>query len=81
MIAAIVGLSIVAFIVIIIAVASGVDIGAGVWPAVYVFPGIGLPVGFVMIIVLLIISTRRRSREAAAAQAEANPGTAAKPKK
>jgi Zn-dependent protease with chaperone function len=64
MIAAIIGLSILAFIVDIIALAAGVDTGKAPWTVVWLFPGLGLPVGFVLIIVLLIVSARRRSREA-----------------
>jgi uncharacterized membrane protein len=82
MIAAIVGLSILAFLSIIIGTAVGLDQAAftsGIWPAVYVLPEIGLPIGFVLIIVLLILSARRRAREARAAeeQAEAQAQAAA----
>jgi uncharacterized membrane protein len=78
MIAAIIGLSIVSIIVIIVASAVGVrDVSSGLWPVIYIFPDIGLPIGFVLIIVLLIISARRRSREAreeaAAAELAARP--------
>ena len=70
MIAGIVGLSIVAFLTVIIATASGLpgnQFQGGFWQAVALLPGVGLPVGFLLIIVLLIISGRRRSREATAA--------------
>lgn len=77
MIAAIVGLSILAFLAIILGTALGLDqkaMTSGLWPVVYVLPEIGLPIGFILIIVLLILSARRRAREARAeaeAQAEA----------
>ncbi|MFC6357049.1 multidrug ABC transporter ATPase [Luethyella okanaganae] len=67
MVAGVVGLSIVAFIAIIAATASGMqqaDFGQGLWPLVTVFPLIGLPVGFLLIIVLMILSGIRRGREA-----------------
>lgn len=69
MIAAIVGLSIIAFLTVIIATAAGLkgnQFQGGIWQAVALLPGVGLPIGFVMIIVLIVISGRRRSREAKA---------------
>ncbi len=76
MIAAIVGLSIVAFLTVIIATASGLpgdQFRGGLWQAVALLPGVGLPIGFLMIIVLIVISGRRRSRETRDA-ASASPG-------
>jgi hypothetical protein len=67
MIAAIIGLSIIAFVAVIIATAVGLnaeDFGQGLWPAVLNLPLVGLPIGLVLIIVLLVLSMRRRSREA-----------------
>ncbi|MHB1171129.1 MAG: multidrug ABC transporter ATPase [Lacisediminihabitans sp.] len=67
MIAAIVGLSIAAFLAVIIGTYAGLkatDFGAGIWPAILNLPLIGLPIGLVLIIVLLATSLRRRSREA-----------------
>lgn len=67
MIAAIVGLSILAFLTVIIATASGLkgnEFTGGFWQFVALLPSVGLPVGFVMIIVLIVLSGRRRSREA-----------------
>ena len=67
MIAGIVGLSIVAFLTVIIATASGLpgnQFRGGFWQAVALLPGVGLPIGFVLIIVLIVISGIRRSREA-----------------
>lgn len=78
MIAAIIGLSILAFIVDIIALAAGVDTGKAPWTVVWLFPGLGLPIGFILIIALLIVSARRRSREAR--EAEEAAALAAKPK-
>jgi H+/Cl- antiporter ClcA len=63
-IASIIGLSIAAFIAIIMATWQGFqsdDFTSGVWPAVTFLPLVGLPSGFVLILVLLVISTRRRS--------------------
>ena len=70
MIAGIVGLSILAFLTVIIATASGLpgnQFTGGFWQAVALLPGVGLPIGFLLIIVLIIISGLRRSREAKAA--------------
>jgi len=65
MVASAVGLSILAFVAIIIGTASGVrDFGAGFWPVVFILPLIGLPIGLVLIIVLIIVSGLRRGREA-----------------
>jgi len=69
MIASIVALSIIAIIVVI--VASGVFHVKDLWAPIVLFPGIALPIGFVLIVVLLIISTRRRSKEAREAEAAA----------
>ena len=77
MIAGIVGLSIVAFLAVIIATASGLpgnQFTGGFWQAVALLPGVGLPVGFLLIIVLIVISGVRRSREA---EAEASRTTRA----
>lgn len=63
MVAGTVGLSVVAFLAIIIATWAGfdrTDFAQGVWPVVTMLPLIGLPVGFVLILVLLVVSTRRR---------------------
>jgi TRAP-type C4-dicarboxylate transport system permease small subunit len=67
MIAAIVGLSILAFIAVLISSAVGVsaaDYASGIWPMVLNLPLFGLPIGFVLIMVLLVLSMRRRGREA-----------------
>lgn len=65
MVAAAVGLSITAFVSIIIGTASGVrNFGEGIWPVAFVLPLIGLPMGLILIIVLIVASGRRRGREA-----------------
>lgn len=67
MIAAIVGLSILAFLTVIIATAAGLkgdQFTGGFWQFMALLPGVGLPLGFAMIIVLIVISGRRRSRDA-----------------
>ncbi len=79
MIAGIVGLSIVAFLTVIIATASGLkgdQFTGGFWQVVAILPGVGLPLGFLAIVALIIISGRRRTREAQAeTQALASRGT------
>ncbi len=64
MVAAAIGLSVVAFLAVIIGTGVGVtNFSSGVWPAVIVLPSIGLPIGLVLMIALLIISGLRRGRE------------------
>ena len=63
MVAGIVGMSIVAFLAIIIGSCQGMtseDFSAGIWPTVSFVPLIGLPIGFLLILALLVVSTRRR---------------------
>jgi len=65
MVAASIGLSIVAFLSVIIGTALGVrDFTIGVWPTVVLLPIIGLPIGFILIIALLVLTFVRRAREA-----------------
>lgn len=68
MVAGVVGLSILAFLAIIIGTVAGAGanggFGSGAWPLVFTFPAIGLPVGFVAIIALMVMTGIRRSREA-----------------
>lgn len=64
MVAAAVGLSILAFAAVIIGTAVGVrDFDEGMWPSVIMLPLIGLPIGFVLMIALLVLSAVRRGRE------------------
>ena len=63
MVAAIIGLSVIAFFAIIIGTWTGMesdDFSAGIWPTVTLLPLFGLPLGFILIFALLIVSTRRR---------------------
>jgi len=68
MVAGVVGLSILAFIAVIIGTATGVGdndgFSQGLWPAILTLPLYGLPLGFVLIIALMIFSGLRRAREA-----------------
>ena len=68
MVAGVIGASILAFIVVLIGTVAGVGandgFSQGIWPFVFTFPMIGLPLGFLLIIALMIISSRRRSRAA-----------------
>jgi len=62
-VAAVIGLSVVAFFAIIIGTWSGMqreEFGQGLWPTITLLPLFGLPAGFLTIIALLIVSTRRR---------------------
>ena len=68
MVAGVIGASILSFIAVIIGSVAGAFTdggdGEGIWPFVFMFPMIGLPLGFVLIIALMILSSVRRSREA-----------------
>lgn len=64
MIAAIVALSVLCFVVIIIAQLNAVDLGSGFWPVIAMTPYFGLPAAFVLIIVVMILNARRRTRAA-----------------
>lgn len=67
MVAATVGLSVIAFFAVMIGTFAGVGaddgFSQGVWPLVLVLPMIGLPIGFLLLIALLIVNGVRRSRE------------------
>jgi len=64
MVAASVGLSIAAFLAIIIATAVGVrDFGQSPWPIVFVLPLVGLPIGVGFMIALVVTSAVRRGRD------------------
>ncbi len=63
MVAGIVGMSIVAFLAIIVGSWQGMtsaDFSEGIWPTISFVPLIGLPIGFLLILSLLVVSTRRR---------------------
>jgi TRAP-type C4-dicarboxylate transport system permease small subunit len=65
MIAAVIGLSVLAFIAIIIGLATHtLDYDQQIWQVIYFVPYFGLPIGFLLIFVLLIISIRRRRQDA-----------------
>lgn len=67
MVAATVGLSILAFLAVMFGTLAGVGaddgFSQGIWPYVLVLPMIGLPIGFLLLIALLIVNGVRRSRE------------------
>jgi len=66
MFVAIVGLSILAFIAVMIGTANGAGaddgFSQGVWPVVLTLPLFGLPIAFLLLIALLIVNGVRRSR-------------------
>jgi len=65
MVVSAIGLSIIAFLAVIIGTAAGVtDFSGGVWPVAIVLPAIGLPLGLALVIALIIVSGVRRGREA-----------------
>lgn len=64
-----IGLSIVCFLVVIIATPMHlVQPDAPVWQTIILLPLIGLPIGFALIIALIIINAVRRTRENKAAR-------------
>ncbi len=65
MVAGAIGLSVIAFISVIVGTAVGVtNFSDGLWPTVIVLPAVGLPIGLVLMIALIIVSALRRGREA-----------------
>jgi hypothetical protein len=67
MVAATIGISILAFLAVMIGTLTGVGandgFSQGVWPVILVLPLIGLPLGFILLIALLILNGVRRARE------------------
>jgi hypothetical protein len=67
MVAATIGISILAFLAVMIGTLAGVGandgFSQGVWPVILVLPLIGLPLGFILLITLLILNGVRRARE------------------
>lgn len=66
MVVAIVGVSILAFLAIVTAGITRLDLTSAFGQFVLVLPGVGLPIGFILIISLLIINMVRRRRDASA---------------
>jgi len=62
MIAAVVGVSVIAIVTTLIASASEAVMTEGLWPAAALVGYVGLPLAFLLIVVFLIVSTVRRSR-------------------
>jgi hypothetical protein len=65
MVAATIGLSILAFLAVIVGTLLGVhDFGSGLWPTIILLPLVGLPIGLILMITLLVLNMRRRLRDA-----------------
>ena len=62
MIAAIVGLSVIAIVATMIGSAAGATTGEGIWPVLVLIGYVGLPIAFVLVIVFMVVSTTRRRR-------------------
>jgi hypothetical protein len=61
---AVIGLSLLAFVAMIVGTAVGVrDFGEGIWPTVIVLPLVGLPIGILVIIALVVAGAIRRGRQ------------------
>ncbi|WP_426624948.1 hypothetical protein ACPPVW_02355 [Leifsonia sp. McL0607] len=54
--------------------------GQGLWPVVFLFPLIALPIAFLLLIALIVITGRQRSRAAKAATRAAAVAASTKPK-
>lgn len=69
-VAALVAVSLVCIAAILIGSALGAmpqqGSGQGLWPAVFLFPALALPIGFVLIIVLIVVAGSLRRRDAKA---------------
>ena len=67
MVAATIGISILAFLAVMIGTLAGVGandgFSQGAWPVILVLPLVGLPLGFILLITLLILNGVRRARE------------------
>ncbi len=62
MIGAVGGLSLLAFLIILIANFAGVvSSGTGLWPAVVMVPYIGFPITILLIVILAVLNARRRA--------------------
>lgn len=64
MFAAVIGLSIVALILIIVAGAIKADVTTGIWPIIVVLPLPGLSLAALLLIALLVVTAVRRSQAA-----------------
>ena len=62
MIAAVVGVSVIAIVATLIATSSGADMQSGLWPAAAMIGYFGLPIAFILIVAFLILSVVRRNR-------------------
>jgi hypothetical protein len=62
MIAAIVGISIIAIVAVMIGAGSGAAMSGGIWPTLVLVGYVGLPLAFVLIVVFLVVSTTRRRK-------------------
>ncbi len=66
MTATVVGVSVVAFVAVLIGNYAGVVDGSGIWPVVVALPLVGFPIGFLLIIALIVLNAVKRSRRARA---------------
>lgn len=64
MVASIIALSLLCFVVLLVAGLVGTDVSTGLWPVVAWIPYVGLPVGFLLIVTLLLLGVRRRGKAA-----------------
>jgi hypothetical protein len=64
MAATVIGLSVLAFVAVLLAGLAGVKPDSGVWPVIVLLPLIGLPIGFLLMVAIIIINAVKRARQA-----------------
>ncbi|TXK19365.1 hypothetical protein [Homoserinibacter sp. GY 40078] len=62
MIATIVGFSIVAIVIVMIASGAGAEMSGGIWPTLVLVGFIGLPIAFLLVVAFIVVSVVRRRR-------------------
>lgn len=70
MVVSIIALAVICFIAVVVGSANDVDFTVGLWPIVFVMPGVGLPIGVLLILTLLVVNLLRRRRESRDADGE-----------
>jgi DMSO/TMAO reductase YedYZ heme-binding membrane subunit len=64
MTATVIGLSVLAFIAVLIGSFAGATSGSGIWPLLVALPLVGFPIGFLLMIALIVVNARKRARQA-----------------
>jgi heme A synthase len=64
MAATVIGLSVLAFVAVLLAGLAGVQTSSGVWPVIVLLPLVGLPIGFLLMVALIVLNAVKRARQA-----------------